>query len=643
MVRISPCPRSAGPALVLVAVVLLAGGGARSASAAGLVSRLLGAPPDSTAARQETGPTLRPALDDALDRGFVTPEELLLRRFGADVGRNGADVASRAIDLTGVGRGRSAWVVDGVARNDGLVHWDAPFLIPLRALRRFGEADPLGDVRGGRSAPPVPEARADSSGLRDLAGDDLVVPPGTPGAIDARMARGPARPASTVGLTGGDYGSRLGSFNFRRRFGRAGVNVDGASLRQDGWGDFGRNTRDTGALRLDLPAGGGGLAITVGTGKGEVDFIEGGTESQSESRLVLDYRRALGRRWLRFGLERSSSGLELAGFGVEPYDLTSNRVRITAGWGPADGAAGVALAAGAARESRRGLLDGSEHWLDLEGLARWRGRAFGAWRPTAQLVLRRREQTGVSLEPGVALDRSWRGTAFRVAAGQSTALPGIVLHTGSARVNRLELEAVLDRILDRDRPETHRYATAALSGGGRFRWAVRGGVVSTTDYAGALIPALALVPGSAFFPTETTLTTPRADVAFHWRPAASVELGAMGHVRGLDPERVPWASRWGAEGWVTLRRLYFAPDLNLGGTLAGRLVGSRTSGFGDVAPTAFDGSFTLTATIRTLTLFWRIENMGAVAIESDLNDSSGIPILLPGLNNRIGATLHLLD
>ena len=115
-----------------------------------------------------------------------------------------------------------------------------------------------------------------------------------------------------------------------------------------------------------------------------------------------------------------------------------------------------------------------------------------------------------------------------------------------------------------------------------------------------------------------------------------------GGAAAFKAKEEPYRPRARADGWVRLSRSYFQGDLDMTFELAGHLLGSRTNPAGEIYPTllALDG--TLTARIRTLTLFLRFENLSDEFIESDLRDPD-FPVALPGLSSKLGATLRLVD
>lgn len=642
-----PVRRAWPAAAALLLPLLLAAAAPAPARALPLLRRLFGDRPDSLMVPGVRGPLPpRADADAAADRGFITPEDVISRRLGGDVTQTGADFTPRAFDLAGTGRGRTPWTLDGHAGGTGLIHWDNPLGLPLRALTDFSEAWP--GAAPGLPAAPAPTFRAalpaDSTGLLLPLDDDLFIPPGNGGSFLAlTTAAGPARPVSSVSITGGDYLSRLASFNFRRRFGRTAMDFDGVSQKHGGWGEFDENRRDQGYLRLDLPAGRSVLTLTGLGGSGSIDFATGGREETKESRLTLDLRRHVRGRLLRLSLLRATSGLAVKNITAGTFDVGGRRYRLSGAWGPEAGADGLTLAAALGLETRRGLVDGDDTFNTLEAMARWRRPAFGAWRGSATLVARQRDLTGLALEPALELARPLGRARLSLGAARSTDIPGIQLHTGAARPDPVSLGAQLAHILEMKDAESHWTFGGALSRDGRLAATLFAGATRTDHDAGAWVPPLVLSPGSAWYAPRDGFWTPRLDAAFSWRPRPDLEIGGLGQYRGLDQARRPWQSRLRAEGWLTLRRIYWAPEVDFSATLGGRWMGPRRSGQGDEFPGVLQGNLTLTATIRTLTLFWRMENLSGEFIESDLDDPSGLPVELPGLEARIGATLHLVD
>src|SRR5262249_44960759 len=140
-----------------------------------------------------------------------------------------------------------------------------------------------------------------------------------------------------------------------------------------------------------------------------------------------------------------------------------------------------------------------------------------------------------------------------------------------------------------------RFAAAAWAGASRTLHGLGEQILSSST------DAFPRTPPGGFWTGDFAL-------AARWAVRRDFSLAVRGAYRALDPAFRPYVERLSALGEATLRRSYFKRDLDLAVTAAGHLTGRRVAPDGSVYPTVLTGSLTLTGVIRTLTLFYRLEN-----------------------------------
>lgn len=610
----APTRRALRP-LVPLAMGLFAVLGAMPASA-GLVRALVGqAPPDSGSI------AVAGALDSVdvgapPDRGLAMPADFLESLPGGRAARLDVEGPTRPMAITGPGHGRTAFDLDGFPVGGGVVRWEPDGWLPTRALRAFR-------VDEGRSV----------DGLATLV---------------ATTRPGPIRPASTVSMTGGDFGHRLSELEFGRIFGRTAFQVDVALFKHGGFAAFGPVEQSHGFVRLDFPAfGGQGLAVGQ-LGSGRSDYYESGAatghEETDDGRVGLGWSRPARRGSWNARLLRETSRIRTVD--SETDDLALERGR----WWtrlerqlPGPGAAVTTLGLTASRDRRDGVR--ADGWTGLGAAitARHERSLRGGARLVLDLEAGDREPIGWRLDGGARLEQGDSLRAIWLAAGSRSVVPAILFHLDRVAPDPARTEEIVERLESLDRPETHRSFRlgARHSGaGGRLRLSIQAALLRSHDVLPLLSTAASAEPlaaaGGGRWSGELALTA-------SWRPAPSIEFGLNGGgglFRGADDPHRP---RVTGDGWLRLRRVYFGGDLDLTGVALARLIGERHVPGGGAYPTVMTGRLEVAARIRTLTLFWRMENPLDQYVESDLVDADGLPFALPGRHYRIGATLRLLD
>ncbi len=599
--------RHRGRALLLAAALsILWCGTGRGAS---LFRRLTGdAPPPDSLAASVPFDTLNARA--WADRGFVTQPELLNHAAGFDNGRTGVEGVFRPLDFGSSGRGGLPLTFDGLPGGPRVIHWGNRSWIPVRALDRL---EILPGVEGEE--------------------------PGSAGALRMDTFRPGDRPTSTVGLTGGSYGHRLAELDFERRFGKTDFHADVAQLTHEGFGAFSDVESTRGFLRLDFPMAGLGWSLDGVLNSGRLTYLESflpeGMEETDERRLAVKVRRPGGVVTATF--LHHLSRLEVLD-APDPFALSSGITRI--GVEAAPRRSRWTLGVSAARETRAGVRAEDADFLALEGRAAVRNLPAGAFRADVRMISGYREPVGWILDPSLVLHRGFGSTGrFRFSAGRVSTIPEIRFHEGAARPDRDALERILAGLESLESPEDHWTALASAEAGSRLRAGVRAGVVRTANRPLLLNPGPEPV---SFRVAAEPEWTGLATGALAWRPSSGFGMEMWAGWHGFDPERHPFRARLRGEGSLTVRRRYFENELDLSATGFLRVAGSRVNTLGDTYPTLLTGGFSLTGRIRTLTLFYRIENAAGIVVESDFLNGD-IPVYMPGLHNRIGATLHLLD
>lgn len=579
---------------------------------------LLGAaPPDSVAL-----PPTRSENLDSLNVGagadvayFRLEDQVALLALG-DQARTGVGGINRPNTLGSPGWGRLPTVLDGFPTGQGIVHWDNPAWFPIRGIQRFG-------LLGGAEA----VMNGDGAGR----------------VVSAESFSGPPRPVSVVSLLGGSFGHRLAELDFARQFGKLAFHADVADFGHDGYGVIGRTDASRGFARFDFPMmgldAGFGVGLAAGTMEAGGAGLDSGVESTDESSFRFRLTKPMGEGHLRLSVLTESSRLEIESATAESFRLTRGRW-----WGEAERVWKSASLAGrvalfASRETREGVLTEEGRFVGggflLAGQWQW----SSAWKVAGALRLRSAEPVGLEVEPGITLTHAAGGDSrWWLEASRSSGFPGLLLHLDQPLANRARAEELLLRLESLEAPERH----LRLAIGGETGDVLRAGGELSAVHTDNRQPWFSLSPGAPLGPAGEGSWSQDARLVGRWLARPDLEIGISGGVAGFKAAEEPYRPRGRADGWVRLRRSYFQRDLDLTIELAGHLLGSRTNPAGDTYPTllAIDG--TLTARIRTLTLFLRLENLSDEFIESDLRDPD-FPLPLPGLSSKLGATLRLVD
>lgn len=607
------------------AALVVSGIPADRASARPFWRVLLGDSPDSTNRSHAVAAGLDSVdVQREADRGYISIEELAGQLAGADVARVGMDGVVLPMDLTGAGRGRVTLQFDDIPAGDGLVHWDNYAWVPIRGLESL-VAD-----RGA------------------FGGNGLVEPPGAGGRLTARSSTPGIQPLSTVALTGGSFGHRLAEMDFARTFGKFGFHADAADLTHggfvEGFGGFGPASRTRGFVRLTFPLLGYRTALSAALSSGRVSnpgVDDDGLEKTGERHLWATFERGGGRRFSRLTLLNGSSRLETAGSGSSrAFHLRDSRWRAAfQARRPAGSRGEWGLDLAFVRETRTGVLSEDNAFLGGGGVLSFANYA-GSWNYGARFGVRGQEPTGLALEPAIHLRRETGRSRAWFEAGRTTGTPGIILHQDRAQPDGDGMAVILEGLENLEKPESHLRVEGGISlGGSRLGAGAVAGATRTSDSPGYLSPSRG---GLAFQPIDVPFTSGHAGLAAWWIPRHDLEFEIRGGWHEVNEELAPFVPAWSGDGSVTLRRDFFDHDLHLSAAAGGRLIGERSDPDGFVYPLTVAGNLTLTGRIRALTLFWRIENASDLYIESDLRQAD-FPVPLPGLHNRIGATLRLVD
>lgn len=584
---------------------------------AGLFRSLAGQAPPDSGAIGSGGAIDSVHVGQTADFGFFFPGELVERLAGGRAALLDVEGPSRPLAYVGPGFGRTALTLDGFPVGGGPVRWEPAGWLPTRALESF---------------------RATPGGL---SGDGLA-------GLDAATGAGPLRPSSTVAMTGGNLGHRLAELDFGRVYGRAAIRADVATFKHSGFSAFGPIEQSRGFLRVNGPAAGGRLTGFGQLAAGRNDYFDLGAttgyEETDDSRFGLAWSRPAGGGGWSARLLRESGRLRV--LDTAESDLTLDRDRW---WGRLEravaggGSGRTTLALTAARDRRNGVL-ADDRALGMVAFGGRHERRFGERAGlTVEIELRDQEPAGWTLDGaarilrGDILEARWFGIARR------SLTPAILFHLDRAAPDLARLTEILTRLEGLDRPESHLVFDAGLirtSADGRRRLALDATAVRSDEWQPPLSTGATAVPLAA---VGESRWSGDLRLALLWRPSSTLELGMNGGAGFFRPGDDPWRPRASGEGWLKLRRLYFGGDLDLSGLAMGRLIGERRVPEGAVYPTVVTGRLEVAARVRTLTLFWRMENFMDEYVESDLLDAEGLPIPLPGRHYRLGATLRLLD
>jgi len=592
--------------IFLLSIVLAAPAGARS-----LLSVLFGEPPDSLS----RAPVPAGGLDSlnvtqAADLGHVFLEEIVETQVaGGDAALTGVEGVPRGIDLTGAGRGRTTLSFDGLPAGDGLVHWDNFTWLPVRALSGV-------------------EIHRSPDGGSELSGAG--------GHISAAVLPAGDVPQSAVAITGGSFGHRLAEIDFARKFGSFGFHADLADYSHAGFGVLGPVESRRGFGKLTFPLWGFDAALAAVIGSGETSSLGAtgtGLETTAERRFSAVLRRGTGPKATTLSLLRRSSRIVFGDSELGP-ELSDNRWR--AGF-ERGGALGWGVDAAGELERVNLFDDGVFDMTNLRGGLGHAGRLSGNWGYRARLGAAYQEPARVELEPSVSVSRRTQSGHTWFEAGRTTGMPAILLHEGPAGTDGNGLFSLVAFMIDRERMESHWNAAAGVVRHGK----TLGGGLEAGGSRASSDPGY-LSPSAPFDPPPDPTWRGRVDGSFYWTPRRDLVFELHGGYRAFDRDRQPFQPNLSGSGSVTLRRDFFERDLHLSVSAGGALIGERNDLDGIVYPTSLVGQLALTGRIRSLTLFWRIENLADQYIESDLIDDVG-PVAMPGLHNRIGATLRLVD
>jgi hypothetical protein len=605
--------RSAPFAALLVAA--LSAFPATPADAGIRLRSLLGeAPPDS----EHVAETRFEGLDSLTvarqaDRGLFHYEEQVERFAGGDAARLGVEGVTRPHSFGVAGAGRLPLTLDGFPIGRGHASWGAPGWFPSRALSRIG-------VQSG------PAAGGEGGGAHVLA---------------AETRPGPERPASIVALGGGDFGHRLAELDFARRFGNVGFHADVADFGHDGFGTIGRIDGARGFARFDFTAFGFDALLDAGLSSGEMTALDAnldtGTEMTDDAFFGLRLTRPWGAGALELRLLRESNHYRLESFSTVGFEVERGR------WW-AEGARTFRAGSGDWRASLAAALEtsgGLRADTDFAGVEAALGheRPLGGAHLAAELRLARREPAGWQIEPSARLSGGSPAARWWLALARTTGTPGLLLHVDAALPNAEAVSRILERLETIEAPEAYESAVLGVAAGERFRLGLEGSVARGTNVQPWLAAGAFDRPLTAADPERWTAA---ARLMARWQARRDLTFGLTGGVASFDATEEPYRPRGRADGYARLRRVYFEGDLDLSGSLTGTLLLARRDPSGLEYPTVFVPGALLTAQIRTLTLYFRIENMAAILVESDLRESD-FAVALPGWHGRIGATLRLLD
>ncbi|MDZ4804580.1 MAG: hypothetical protein SGI90_06955 [Candidatus Eisenbacteria bacterium] len=579
---------------------------------------LLGASPADSSAVPPTGSEYLDSLNvgPGADLAFIRFEDQVARLALGDQARTGVEGIARPTSLGSPGWGRLTASLDGFPMGQGVVHWDNAAWFPIRGISRFGLAGGAAAIRNGEGAGRV---------------------------VLAETFPGQTRPASVVSLLGGSFGHRLAELDFARQFGAVAFHADVADFGHDGFGVIGRTDASRGFARLDFSVLGFearfGLGLAAGSMEAGGAALDSGTESTDESSITFRLTRPMRSGRLEISVLSESSRLAIESLTTDSFRLTRGRWwgEATRIWSSQKLEGRVAVFA--SRETRTGVLpdDGRFDGGGLLVAGQWHGSP--AWQFETALRLRLAEPAGIEFEPGITLAHAIgsRGRCW-LEASRSSGFPGLLLHLDQPLANLERAQEVLLRIEELQTPERH----LRLAIGGETGDALRAGGELSVVHTDNRQPWLSLAPGAPLGPDREGSWSGDARLSCRWRARQDLEFGVAAGVASFDGALEPYRPRGRADGWTRLSRSYFGRDLDLSVELAGHLLGPRTNPAGETYPTLLAVDGTLTARIRTLTLFLRLENMAGLFMESDLRDPD-FPLPLPGLSSKLGATLRLAD
>lgn len=601
-------------ALLLLPLLLTS---SSSALAIGFPDIWGGAPPDSAAV-----PPTRSEYLDSLNVGrgadvasFRLEDQVALLALG-DGARTGVSGIHRPNTLGSPGWGRLPTSLDGYPTGQGIIHWDNAAWFPIRGIRQFGLSRGAAAIRHGEGAGRL---------------------------VAAESFAGTPRPTSVVSLIGGSFGHRLAELDFARRFGAVAFHADVADFGHDGFGVIGRTDASRGFARFDFPMLGCDAGFGIGLAAGTMDAggigIDSGTESTGESSITFRLTRPMNSGHLRLSVLKEASRLEIESLTADGFRLARGRW-----WGEAERVwTGMTLegrvALFASRETREGVLPDDGRFGGGGILAGGCWNWSPEWQIDGSLRFRVAEPAGLEVEPGVTLTHaSGDNGRWWMEASRSSGFPGLLLHLDQPLANRDRSEELLRRIESLEAPERH----LRLATGGETGTTLRLGAEFSAVYTDNRQPWFSLSPGEPLAPAGDGSWTGDARLVGRWLARPDLELGVAGGAAAFTGSDEPYRPRARADGWVRLSRSYFQRDLDLTIELAGHLLGSRVNPVGETYPTLLSLDGTLTARIRTLTLFLRLENLSDEYIESDFRDLD-LPLALPGLSSKLGATLRLVD
>jgi hypothetical protein len=610
----------------LLTLLLLVAGSfllSEEGQARSLLATLYGDPPDSTARIADAASDGLDSLNVAIwaDAGQISIDDLAWKLAGGNVANLGMDGVVHPLDVTGAGRGRTTLDLNGLPAGGGVIHWDNFGWVPIRGVSRLGI-----------SRTPVVIAGRDDGG----AGGHLSVTTIAPG----------KQPLSTVSITGGSYGHRLAELDFSRTFGKYGFHADVADFNHGGFGSFGETGRTRGLGELTFPFQGYRVALSAAIASGGASFPASNDEElqkTAEHRYALTFERRAGNGLTQWSLLRHASHLETGGFStVLPFTLDDGRWRFGFRQMLSAGASIWTFDLDVTRETRSGVLSEDGEFPGIGGALSLQRPLAGGVMGSARLRIADRAPTGFVFEPGLRLSKDGGTGRLWLEGGRITGIPAILLNQGGAAPDGAALQEILEGLENLDRPESHWvFGGGGVAGGRRAGIGLAGGALRTSDSPGFLSAAGGTV-APAFAPIQDPFWTGHVAMTAFWTPRDDAELSLRAAYQAFDLNRQPFEPNLTGEGSFTFRRDFFDHDLHLSAAIAGQLIGERKDQEGFTYPASLQGILSLTGRIRALTLFWRIENLGSLYIESDLLQS-GVVVPLPGLHNRIGATLRLVD